>query len=293
MQAAPLILLAVAIVWRAASSLPAADSRQRPEDTALNHAAILLDQDLPAGTPLFAAVDDALALQYLIDIWGVGGDHRTVSSLQAAEQIAQGQALLATLESTPILLDELREALPDELSVQALVFSPDWVVVEPAGDENAALSPALPLAPPSESGSIPIIEGITLVAFAALPGPQGIPGVFDNPDSVDLSLIWQIDEPGWPDGLAISVRPTAAGAFLPDPAGESGAILQVDRPQPVAIGFAGGRPAGPTTLLDAYRIPFPPEADGILLILYRPTEDGFENLAEIPLPVTIGDPPTQ
>ncbi len=123
-QALPLILLAMAVIWRVSASLPAADSRQRPEDTALVRAAILLDQGLPAGAPLFAAVDDALALQYLIDIWGVADSHRTVSSGQAADQLAQGQALFATLESAPILLDELREALPDERAIQVRSVQP-------------------------------------------------------------------------------------------------------------------------------------------------------------------------
>ena len=292
-QALPLILMAAAIGWRAAASLPAADSRQRAEDTALVRAAVLLDQGLPDGAPLFAAVNDALALQYLIDIWGVEGNHRTISSSQAAEQIAQSQALLATLESTPILLDELREALPNELSVQTLVFSPDWVAVESAGDETVALTPALPLMPPSASGSIPISDGVTLAAFAVAPSPKGNPAVIDSPGSVDLSLLWEIGAQGWPDGLAVSVRPTASGAFLPDQSDETGAILQVDRSQPVAVSLGGVLPAGPTTLLDAYRVPFPPQADGILLILYRSTEDGFENLAEIPLPLASSGQTTQ
>jgi hypothetical protein len=62
LQAVPLLLLAGAMVWRFTASLPEADSRNRPNDTALDRAAVLLDQSLPAGAGLFAAVDDALAL---------------------------------------------------------------------------------------------------------------------------------------------------------------------------------------------------------------------------------------
>jgi hypothetical protein len=57
-----LSLIVIAIVWRIDASLPEADSRNRLGDTALDHAAILLDQPLPAPANLFAAVDDALAL---------------------------------------------------------------------------------------------------------------------------------------------------------------------------------------------------------------------------------------
>ncbi len=151
----------------------------------------------------------------------------------------------------------------------------------------------LPLAPPSASGSIRIIDGVTLAAFAVAPSPKGAPLVIDSPGSVDLSLLWEIGAQGWPDGLAVSVRPTASGAFLPDPTAESSAILQVDRSQPAAVRLDGALPTGPATLLDAYRVPFPPQADGILLILYRPTEDGFENLAEIPLPLASSGQTTQ
>ena len=124
--ALPLILLATATLWRTAASLPAANSRNRPEDQALARAAILLDQDLPPEAPLFAAVDDALALQYLIDIWGVGaltggGRHPVISSREAAEHLSQGDSLLATQGATGILLDEI----PADLPVQTAIFSAD------------------------------------------------------------------------------------------------------------------------------------------------------------------------
>ncbi len=72
--AAPLVIVAAAIAWRATASLPAADSRNRTQDTALQHAAVLLDQPLPSNAALFASVDDALALQYLTRIWALRPD---------------------------------------------------------------------------------------------------------------------------------------------------------------------------------------------------------------------------
>ena len=36
-------------------------------------------------------------------------------------------------------------------------------------------------------------------------------------------------------------------------------------------------------LADTYRIPMPQGADGVMLIVYRATAGGFENLLELPL----------
>ena len=161
-----------------------------------------------------------------------------------------------------------------------------WVSVGPYGEYNEAFKPKISLTPiPGEPDGITVADSVTLVAFAVSPSPLGKPLLADQPSSVDLALVWQLDGQGWPEDLAISIRPTAAGAFLPDPMAKPGTIIQVDSSQPIAGRYDSNALRAGSTILDAYRLPFPHDADGILLILYRATADGFENLAEIPLAV--------
>jgi hypothetical protein len=285
LRAAPLILLAAATIWRAAASIPAADSRNRSEDSAFDRSAILLDQALPAGVPLYATVDDALALQYLVEIWEYGGSHPVISSPQAAQHLAQGKSVLATVAATSILLEEL----PQDLALEASLFSPDWVGIEPSEGKNRLFEKALPMtALENDSGGadgITIVDGVALEGYAVSSGPDGYPVLSDQPATLDLTLVWQLQAPGWPADLAISVRPTAAGEFLPNPTGETGAIIQVDSNEPV-IGLFDAQALGEeSNIVDAYRLSFPPAADGLVLIVYRRSNTGFENLAEIPLRV--------
>ncbi len=297
LRTAPLILLATAMLWRADASLPAADSRNRPDDTALDRAAILLDQNLPSGTPLFAAVDDALALQYLVEVWEFGKYHPVISSLEAAQHLPQGDSMLSTVDATPILLEELLEEFTGDVAgkaaVQTSLHSPDWVQIGPAGDDDESVKQPDSWTPLAENVShtdvnrteVDLVEGVALEAFTVSKGPLGSPVLADQPESIDLSLAWQLGQGGWPDGLGISIRPTAGGAFLPNPADDTGAIIQVDSSRPVAGVYDPDALSRASRIVDAYRIPFPSPADGILLILYRSSEDGFENLAEIPIPV--------
>ncbi len=73
---------------------------------------------------------------------------------------------------------------------------------------------------------------------------------------------------------------------MPDPGGAAGAIVQVDAPAPLR----GLAEAGDPLLADSYRVPLPPGADGVLLIVYEKTGDGFRNLVELPLQLTARPP---
>jgi hypothetical protein len=259
---APLALLVVAIVWRFDASWPQANSRNRPQDTALERAAVLLDQPLPAGAGLFAAVEDALALDYLINIWGLRPDLRVVSSLEAGQLLRNGGIVLTTLDAAPVLLEEL----PADLSPPRTVLSPDWL----------ALGQPPPNTAPSVSTAVGVVKGVTLVGYAVKPAPTGAP-VTEAAPAVDVMLFWRVDG-DWPPGLGVSLRPTQAGAFVPDPA--TGGVIQRDAAAP-AQGLVTPAPDSPT--VDAHRVPVPNGADGIMLIVYQATETGFENLVELPL----------
>ncbi|MBU6350707.1 MAG: DUF2723 domain-containing protein [Chloroflexi bacterium] len=266
LRSAPLALLALAVVWRLAASWPAADSHNRPEDSALNRAAVLLDQPLPAGAALFAQVNDALALDYLIEIWGIRPDLRVVSSPQAAAVLARGGSVLTATDAAAVLLAEL----PASLQPARTLSGPDWLALAAA---------PLPGAPPTEQLERSIEQAVTLAGYRVDPAPTGSP-VTQAPPAVDVTLYWRLTA-GWPPELGISLRPTAQGSQIPDPA--TGGKIQRDAATPLQ----GLVPLEPSALLaDPVRVPFPAGADGLLLIVYRKTTDGFENLLELPLQVT-------
>ena len=270
-------ILGVAIVWRVGASLPQADSRNRAEDVALDRAALLLDQPLPAGIALFAAVDDALALQYLSAIWGIRPDVTVVSSPQAAQWLARGESVFATHEAAVTLRAELPAALP--ITIQS--GRVDWVEFSAV---KSSQSRSVGDMRPVVEGDILAEEGIALHGYRFEPGPTGAP-VHEADAPLDLTLFWEIKDANWPDGLSISIRPTQHGAFIPDATDPAGGIIQRDSAAPVQ-GLVGLGEIGIDRLLaDAYRLPWPPRADGIIVILYRATDAGFENVAEIRLGV--------
>jgi len=263
---APLALLVVAVIWRFDASWPRTDSRNRAEDTGLTRAAILLDQPLPADAGLFASVEDALALDYLINIWGLRSDLRVVSSLDAAQKLATGGVVLATLDAASLLLEEL----PEDSTPARAVFSPDWLAL-------AQAAPPTPTQPAIRLDRL-LPNGVTLVGCSTTPAPDGAPVTQATP-AVDVTLFWRLPD-GWPPGLGLSLRPTQQGAFIADPA--TGGVIQRDAAAP-AQGLVTPTPAA--LIADAHRIPMPDGADGMMLIVYQMTDAGFENLLELPLPL--------
>ncbi|MBE2239419.1 MAG: DUF2723 domain-containing protein [Caldilineaceae bacterium] len=257
---APLALLVVAIVWRFDASWPRVNSHNRPEDTGLARAAILLDQPLPPRAGLFAQVEEALALDYLVNIWGIRPDLRVVSSDAAAQMLAADGTVLTTFDAAPVLLEEL----PARLRTPRQAFSADWLALG-----NAARAPS---AQPQEHIDRGLTAGVTLAGYALQPAPAAAG------QAVDVTLFWQLAD-NWPAGLGISLRPTRDGAFLPDAA--TGAVIQLDAAAP-AHGLIQPAP-GTMSLVDFYRLPMPADANGVMLIVYRATADGFENLLELPL----------
>jgi hypothetical protein len=286
---------------------------------------VLLDQALPEGTNLFAATEDALALDYLIHIWGLRPDLAVVSSEEAGVRLRGGESVYSTYEVAPVLLREL----PPDLSVVRAGAGADWLALSlqplPPGEAAHALEQEL-------------VPGVVLEGYSVQAAPDGAPVTVrgsEAGDGADVTLAWELRR-AWPEGLGISLRPTQGGAFVPDPQGEGGAILQVDATAPLrglaagaaageapaeapaeAAGAAGGGAAteaaeetaggaateatddagggAPTEaaatetvgealrLADSYRIPLPPGADGITLIVYERTPEGFRNLLQLPL----------
>lgn len=274
LAAAPLVLLGLAVVWRADQSLPRADSRHRPEDTALTRAAQLLAEPLPAHAGLFAPVDDALALAYLTQIWQIRPDLAVVSSTQAADVLAAGRALFATWEAVPTLYTEMPQG--DRLAVQGL--GAEWVRL--SAPAQLAADAALPgTANPLD---IPIMSGLGLAGYTAQPAPGGAPVNSGASPDLDVTLFWRVASGIWPAELAISVRPLRDGGNLLD---AGGSPIQQDRTRPVH-GLWHDLPEPQAALIaDGYRLPGSRAAQEVLVIVYTSGADGFHNLAEIRLAV--------
>ena len=266
-----ILLLLLAILWRLNISFTPANSHHRPGDTALDHAAVLLDQALPERASLFAAVDDTLAMQYLIDIWQIRPDLQTVSSTKAATVIQQGDPLFATWESLA--------TLRDELPAQAYLFraqSPDWVEVRLG---------ALP-SPQIENPDSQLIEaGVWFAGYQVRPAPTGAP-VTNREPAIDVTLFWRLENRSWPAGLSLSVRPRFNHAYLYT--GESDKhIVQQDTVAPMVGLLANEAVAADTVVADPYRLPLPGDGkvDQIQVIVYRNQLTGFAQVAQLDLPV--------
>ncbi len=271
LQVAPIILLLSLLLWRTTASLPAADSRHRPGDSALDPARALLAQPLPPDAPLFAALDDALALQYLSDVWGLRPDVQTVSSPAAAKVLAVSEPLFVTWQAAPLLRAEMQPRL-GEIALVVQSETADWLRLQPA-DAVAPHTPqvAVDLAVPQTNVTL---SGYT-ISISNAPADSAL----------DVTLFWQGD---WPADLRISLRPTRDGAPVPAP-DDPAAILQRDRPGPAHGQLDRATLPSNVALADAYRLPLVEGVDGLTVILYRvaegSTEGGFENVAEFALPL--------
>ncbi|MCC6454809.1 MAG: DUF2723 domain-containing protein [Caldilineaceae bacterium] len=270
-----LAALLLTITWRINESLPNVDSRHRAEDTALDQAALLLDQPLPPDARLFAAVDDALALNYLTEIWGIRPDIKTVNRRDAEADLSEGKYVYATVDATPALLDELTG------TPRLDSFSADWIELSPSVNQAHPIPVTAPILHA-------ISDDLQLASVSARPAPTGEPLSPPTEPGLDVRLTWHLPTGIWPHNLAISLRPTSHGQPLLDPA--SGQPIQQDRPRPVH-GLWADTPIprseeNPIIVHDAYRLPLPTAADGLLLILYAQSADGFTNIAEIPLSIS-------
>ena len=272
----PYMVLVTAVVWRFAASWEAANSHDRPEATGLNRAAVWLDQPLPEGAGLFAPVEDALALDYLINIWGIRPDLRVVSSEEAGNLLRAGERpVLTTFEAASALLNELAA----DVQPWRQALSPDWLLLQSGK--------AQPVARPAVVVDQVIARDTILHGYTTRNAPTGAPVTTADP-AIDVTLFWQLAGI-WPEDVSISLRPTRRGAFIADPGATDGAIVQRDASELMqGLMPAPGQGQGihGQNVIDAYRVPMPEGADGVDLIVYRQTDSGFENLFALSLSLT-------
>ncbi|MCB0061688.1 MAG: DUF2723 domain-containing protein [Caldilineaceae bacterium] len=265
------ILLTAAVLYRGLLSWPRTDSSNRPTDTALDRGAVLLAAPLSANGKLFATVEDALALQYLMQIWQVRPDLAVVSSPAAASQLAAGGIVYSTWEAAPTLHTEL----PQTLAYTQVASDPRWVRFQPATQPTTV--PLFEQQPATE-----IVPGLTLQGYTVRKAEGDIPlaayraRIGEQASGVFVLLGWRPAENRWPEGLSISVRLTAAGVPI--------AEAQQDRGVP-AFGLSAPQQG---LWLDPYFFPLPEQGavsadlqavDGFMVILYRQVGETFENVA--------------
>lgn len=284
------LLITLALAWRANDSWPVANSHNRLVDTALDRAAVLLDLALPQNANLFALVDDALALQYLTQVWGIRPDLLIVSSPEASERLKQGDSVLATISAASLLISEF----PENVYFQAQWLNADWIIIHSA-DTTVSMIESVPKVQLNET----LLPGIHLAGFDAKPGPTGWLVFTHSGDlsvwgsdrkitpTMDLTLYWKLAKDAWPDNLSLSVRPTLKNDWIVLNGEEEISQKDVDRPVHslnFQVNDQQGKLADARLIADPYRLALnemlPVGADGFALILYRPTEEGFENLVE-------------
>ena len=238
-----LALLVLLILWRGLASLPAADSRNRPDDTGLDRPTRLLDQPLPPNAVLFAAKDDALGLAYLIDIAGLHPELRVVDKFGANEALANGSEVLVTADAATLLLGELTVPSP-----QVHGWSGEWVELLP---QAAAQSRE-----PTVRLDKVLGDGIVLQGYSVR-----------DEGGLTVQLFWSVVGGAKPGDWSISLR-SGNGSTQRDATGPVFGLRPFSS-------FAPGE-----TVVDAYSLGSAESVDELWLILYRSKDGGFENLAE-------------
>jgi hypothetical protein len=254
-------LLIFLVIYRGVQSYPLADSSDRPDDTGLAPGwAILADQP-PQGVRVLATAPEALALDYLADIWGVRPDVRAVTSTQARDILAVGSPPLAATEAALPLV-------PEEVSRDARYSAMGGRLVEVRTAPGAALPAGGPAwreqAWQHDFGGLLSLTGGRARRDAA------------SEEAVVL-LAWQAPS-SLSEDWSVSVRLTEGDVE----------ITQVDRRDPVAGAYPTSRWQPGEIVADAYSFALPAGAapDGMTVIVYRPLPDGsFANLGIARLPL--------
>ncbi|MEZ4767771.1 MAG: DUF2723 domain-containing protein [Caldilineales bacterium] len=249
------------IAARAAQNWPAANQRNRADDTALLPGrAILADEPLP-GAAVLGVTDEALSLRYLTDIWGMRRDITAVTSDEARQILGQAnRPLFVTRAAVPILREEVSAAAP----------------LSSAGRQLIAVLPAPRMDLPSTATAVShtLGDGLSLAGYEL--------GASEDGGGVHLRLYWRADDLISHD-WSVSVRPLDDGGPIGQP---GGGIVQVDAANPVQGAYPTSRWSAGEVVADDYFVAVPDgvQADGVEVVVYRQIGGGaFEDLAVVRL----------
>lgn len=107
-SAVPILFLLGTTYWTVTSSWDKVDQRDRAHDTALDMPAMLLAQELPPQTFLYAEYPVRVGLGYLTSAWGFRPDLSAVSEGRAKEHLKNGGRVAVTKEAARYLLKLLQ-----------------------------------------------------------------------------------------------------------------------------------------------------------------------------------------
>ncbi len=248
-RGAILAALVALAAYRGLLSYPAADASDRPEDTALAPAWAILADDPPPGTAVFGTQPEVLALSYVTDIWGQRPDLRPVTSKQA-RSLLPAPGFAATEAALPLV--------PLEISTDARYSALGRTLVAVADkgqNDQVEMEGELAAWEHDFGGQVRLVGGRW--------------GVNRATGETVVMLAWQAG-PALEAEWSVSVRLAQDGVEL----------AQVDRAQPVFGVYPMSRWQPGEVVMDAYPFRLPPAAapDTVIVILYRQTETGFENL---------------
>ena len=255
-------LLALVAV-RFERSWPAANLRDRQDDTALwPGQAILADAPEP-GAAVFGVTDEALSLRYLADIWGQRPDVAAVSSQEArALHAVDDRPLYVTNSAAPLVWPEI--------DPRAHLSSAGKTLIRVTQRPATVLPSDVPLL------YLPAGDGLSLASVTAQQPAPGQPW--------PVRLLWRADDTITQD-WSVSVRPTAGGQPLAWP---GDGIVQQDLTHPVHGAYPTSRWLPGEVVADDYffTLPTNPTPDGVQVVVYRVLPDGaFENLAVLDVPL--------
>ncbi len=252
------IVILLLILLKATDVYPRANQRNRPEDTGLALGWAIIQQAPPPNAAIVGDVQEKLALDYLTGIWGIRPDIQAIPTSAIPQAFAQGRPVLVTLHAAGYAAAE------SGLPLRYNAWGPTLLL---AGN---GILPAIPLDGLAMVGA-EVGDGLKLVGYdVQRKGPQAW--------WVRLALkATAVSQHDW----AISVRLLAQGSEM----------AQADHPAP-ALGFTPTSSLQPDDVVwDVFAfssMPQPP--DGLRILVYRPTDQGFDNLAILEFPVDLPAP---
>lgn len=256
--------LVLLIFLRLSASLPRANQRDRPEDTALTWGRSILVDEPASQAAVLGTFTETLSLRYLTDIWKQRPDVEAVGSVDAERLLSMGsRPLYVTNAAVPVLREEVRPDVHLSSAGATLI--------------NVHTQPVTSLPDDIHQLAQPVGDGLILAGYAVEPLPsEDMPGWH-------VRLFWQAGSPITHD-WSISLRPTENGQLISLP---DASILQTDVPHPVhglypTSGWTPGE-----IVADDYMLPLPKDRmpDGLEVVVYRPVDTDFENLAVLSLPL--------
>jgi len=262
-RALVIVGLVVLIFNRLWVNFPLTDQRRKPGDTALESGRAILADRPPQGAVISGSYEENLSLDYLVKVWGERPDLEVVITDDFLQMWHAGEEnLFLTRDSAGFVLPQLGERRflsSAGLRLIAVAQEPDTQIPQTAERVDARVE-----------------DGLLLRGCDRLPATMGL----------HLALYWQAEEVPGAD-YAVSVRPTASGELL----FHEGQLVQEDHAHPVWGFYPTSHWSRGEVVRDDYLVAVPSDLhyDGAMVVVYRVTGDGFEDLGTVALTFEASD----